>query len=258
MYTTCFRPETGRDLCYGCQEMAAAVSRSASRALKVQYSTSPLLILTVMPKVLTQSCASGFWDYARSDVDITEGRSHQPAVSDILLSDSSTSQIFGCDGPGVKCSTKSTKADPGTICAYTDHASDDGIGIVSLRSMIASIRPLTWTLTSGDGKGWPFYATHNFWLGYPPSLNLGYQTDFGGCAMSMLNISWTLQAPPGFDDFAHFGCHTVMGEACQRDLIKLVGGRLSSLLNATSTTPMTHRMVGVLLDLLLARALLPP
>jgi len=97
---------------------------------------------------------------------------------------------------------------------------------------------LTWTLFEWDEPETspenPF-TTKGFYLGSPSSLSFRNVTDFGACAISLAsNITGALQLPIGFNDFANFGCDTVMGQSCAQDLVSQVRDELLGLLNDTT------------------------
>lgn len=146
----------------------------------------------------------------------------------------SSSQIVGCDGNNVDCPSANAK-DSG---ACSHEGVQDGIGIVSFESNITSDGPLTWTLLEWDepktSHDNPF-TTRGSYLGSPASLNFRDVTDFGACAISLAsNITSALQLPSSFNDFANFGCDTVMGQSCAQDLVSQVRDELMGLLNDTS------------------------
>jgi hypothetical protein len=138
----------------------------------------------------------------------------------------SAAQILGCDSDGIDCSTDDKNARG--ICQ--PKLTKDGVGIVSFDSTITSNGPLTWTLTISDQKiAWEEYTDRSIWLGTPPSLNFSGISDFGGCSVSMGNITGALQLPPGFSGFESFGCGTVMGESCVQDLVSRVHQELTDI-----------------------------
>lgn len=149
------------------------------------------------------------------------------------------SQIVGCDGPGIDCPNKHTDSPVGSVCKYVDYAENNGIGAISFNSSITSDGPLTWTLASFDEtRSWNHYAERDFWLGYRAPLDLEHKTDFGGCAMSLTNVSRLLQTPVDFTDFANFGCHTMMSTQCIKDFVDLVRADLLQLLNDSDYVPL--------------------
>jgi len=146
----------------------------------------------------------------------------------------SASQIVGCDGNNVDCPSENAKGSG----ACLHEGTQDGIGIVSFESNITSDGPLTWTLFEWDEPETspenPF-TTKGFYLGSPSSLSFRNVTDFGACAISLAsNITGALQLPIGFNDFANFGCDTVMGQSCAQDLVSQVRDELLGLLNDTT------------------------
>lgn len=160
-----------------------------------------------------------------------------------------TAQVVGCNGEGIDCSTDDKDAKG--ICQ--PRLTKDGIGIVSFDSNITSDGPLTWTLTTSEQKtAGEEYTDRSIWLGTPPSLNVSDISDFGGCSVSMGNITSSLQLPPGFNDYENFGCGNVMGEGCVQDLVSRVNQELAIIVqNGTldgHTSPCTlivDRLQGV-------------
>jgi hypothetical protein len=134
----------------------------------------------------------------------------------------SSAQIVGCDGLNVQCPTKKNDSDS-LPCNYNNGE----IGVVSLNSNVTP-EPLTWTVTMYDD------GDKNFWLGSPPSLDLARETDFGACALRVWNMTTALQLPAGFNDFANFGCPTVLGDDCVQDLIIQMREQLVSIVNGTT------------------------
>lgn len=135
----------------------------------------------------------------------------------------SSAQIVGCDGEGIDCDTGNK--DPRGICQ--PKLTKNGIGVVSFDSSITLDGPLTWTLTiSDETSSGEEYSDRSFWFGTPPSLNVSDISAFGGCSLLMGNLTSYLQLPPGFTGFGSFGCGTVMGESCARDLVSHVRSEL--------------------------------
>jgi hypothetical protein len=138
----------------------------------------------------------------------------------------SAAQILGCDGDGIDCSTNDKNAKG--ICQ--PKLTKDGVGIVSFDSNITTDGPLTWTLTISDQKtAGEEYTDRSIWLGTPPSLNVSRISHFGGCSVSMGNVTSALQLPPGFSGLEGFGCGTVMGESCAQSLVSRVHQELAEI-----------------------------
>lgn len=152
----------------------------------------------------------------------------------LCLIHQSLSQIVGCDGNNVDCPSKNAKVSG--VCSH-DGIQDD-LGIVSFESKITSEGPLTWTLLEWDEPNKRIknpYTVRGFYLGSPASLIFQDVTDFGACALSLAStITAFLQTPVGFDDFANFGCNTVMGQSCAEDLVSQVRDELVGLLSNTT------------------------
>ncbi len=135
----------------------------------------------------------------------------------ICLLSLASSQIAGCDT--LNCEQESDNADPQCPLA------SDGIGTTTFQSNLTADGPLSWTIVGNTddltNPGAPKGAerlTKSFHLGTPPSLLLQH-ADFHGCSLLYYKITSALQTVPRFDDFANFGCDTVLGGQCAQDLL---------------------------------------
>ena len=135
----------------------------------------------------------------------------------------------------MNCSTENTPPNPGP-CSFFD----DGVGVVSAESNITTEGPLTWTVVAGERTGsFKGYQYRDFYLGTPPSLDLATVTSFGACSIPVWNVTDRLQLPADFEDFDNFGCNTVMGDECARDLLSQARIEMAAILNDSTYDPWT-------------------
>lgn len=148
----------------------------------------------------------------------------------VCLSSLASSQILGCDT--LDCGHESDDADP--QCPLPG----DGVGTTTFQSNLTAYGPLSWTVVGNTddliNPGAPKGAerlTKSFYLGTPSSILL-QNADFHGCSLLYYNITAALQTVPGFDDFANFGCDTVLGRQCAQDLLEQARQALTDRLSA--------------------------
>ena len=154
-------------------------------------------------------------------------------------------QIVGCDS--LDCAQGSS--DDNTL---TCPLSSDGVGTTIFQSNVTTDGPLTWSLIGDTDRFTTQQAPKNakriiksFFFGTPSSLLL-QDPDFHGCSFMFFNITSALQTVPGYSDFPHFGCDTVLGEQCANDLQQQARQELTDRVAANGPDPFCDNIRKVL------------
>jgi hypothetical protein len=148
-------------------------------------------------------------------------------TSILLLISPATAQLVGCD----VLSCDGGASNPCTL----GNATNAFIGTTNFTSQLISPKaPLTWTVgssastppsSSNSGEDQTF--TKNFYLGTPPSVNLGSESDVQGCALFFEGIARSLQLN-GSAEFGSLTCPDALGQQCVDDLVAQASQQLKS------------------------------
>lgn len=147
------------------------------------------------------------------------------------LATRASSQLVGCDVLGCESA--------GCTVGNTTNAF---LGATSFNTTVSPRGTLTWTVGalaeefSANSTDTRF--TKNFYLGYPPSLNLQDPSTFSGCALFFEGIARSIQLN-GTSEFGPVTCGQTLGDDCVTDLLaqaRQVLQTLRSAADATSTS----------------------
>ncbi|EHY55753.1 hypothetical protein HRR83_009191 [Exophiala dermatitidis] len=141
------------------------------------------------------------------------------------LADTVSSQLVGCDVLG--CQTDSGCTLGNITSSY--------IGTTSVNSTVSPNAPLTWTVgASTQGNSSSSAQVHfikNFYLGYPPSLDLANTSDFAGCTLFFEGIARSIVLN-GTSEYGSVTCGQTLGDGCVSDLQAQAQQKTQELYNA--------------------------
>ncbi|EXJ77486.1 hypothetical protein A1O3_09712 [Capronia epimyces CBS 606.96] len=145
-----------------------------------------------------------------------------------LLLKKGSAQLVGCDVLGCQ-------ADGCTV----GNTTNSFIGTTSFNTSVSPHAPLTWTVgassqqSSGNSPQTQFVK--NFYLGYPPSLDLAGASDFMGCALFFEGIAKSITLN-GTSEYTSVTCGQTLGDGCVHDLVSQAQQQVQTLRDASEIT----------------------
>ncbi|KIX04725.1 uncharacterized protein Z518_05595 [Rhinocladiella mackenziei CBS 650.93] len=140
-------------------------------------------------------------------------------------------QLVGCDVLG--CQTD------GCTLGNTTNAL---LGTASFNTSISPDGPLTWTVgvstEEPSNNATQALFTKNFYLGYPPSLDLASASDFSGCALIFEGIAKSLPLN-SITQYGTVTCGETLQDACVNDLVSQAQQQVQTLRTADGTNSTT-------------------
>ncbi|OAP60613.1 hypothetical protein AYL99_05615 [Fonsecaea erecta] len=148
------------------------------------------------------------------------------AICLLLLIQQTSSQLVGCDvldcngGANNECTLGNTTS--------------SFIGTASFNTSLSpSNAPLTWTVGASSSNSNDITFTKNFYLGYPPSMNLANPSGFAGCALFFEGIARSLPLN-SVTEYGPVTCGQTLQDACVNDLLSQAKMQVQTLGSTTN------------------------
>lgn len=143
-----------------------------------------------------------------------------------MLASPTCSQLVGCDV--LDCGSANHSCTLG-------NATNAFIGTTSLNSSVSPSAPLTWTVGASTDDSSSNLTdvtfTKNFYLGFPPTLDLAGSTEVAGCALFFEGIARSISMS-GVTEYGSMTCGQALQDSCVHDLLEQAKQQVQTLRTA--------------------------